>query len=63
MAKIKHPKLNVSREVGDASSWQAAGWLLDEPEPAAEPTPTPEPADDPEVAEDAPKPSRRRKAD
>lgn len=53
MAKIKHPTLNVSREVKDAASWLAAGWLLDEPEPAP----------GPEVAEDTPKPSRRRKAD
>lgn len=57
MAKIKHPTLNVSREVKDAASWLAAGWLPDEPVAAPEPEPAPE------VAEVTPKPSRRRKAD
>lgn len=55
MTKVKHPTLPVSREVRESQveSWLAAGWLLDAPKPS--------PVS--ESVEDAPRPSRRRKAD
>lgn len=58
MTEIKHPTLPVSRQVPDSrvADWLATGWLLARPPVVVEPEPA-------EAVEDAPKPSRRRKAD